>query len=179
MNKAIAGGSLVLLSILYSFNVSAVELLQIGAEKIHADLADDWQLVRRVSTASHASIELEAPRANIQITFIRMQNDVIANKSDDEFKQLVRISTMPLALAAIDRSPTLAKWQLEGGRGYVTSFSDRQWQHKEPPEGEWSKATAAIGVIDSVLINATLFSNDWENRNFLEGLKLLQSLVLE
>lgn len=157
----------------------SVELANIGSRQLIADTGDNWVIDKQSSDQNVAAIVLRAKNASLLVNVVRLSSKKILNSSDDEFRQLARMSMMAMAVSAVDKTPPLQMLKLAEGRGYFARFSDAKWQDKTPPSGRWAKTTAAIVLLDGYMLNATLLSQDFDSEAFRSGVGLLHSLQLQ
>lgn len=115
--------------------------------------------------------------AGLQITALFMKVD--QSISDEDMQKRFADSLVQMVPGSVEKKADLKKLKLKGATACYVSLTDESLVGKPSVPGNFKVMTSGMAKLsDGVVTSFTLFSDDKTGADFTEGLKIIESIVL-
>ena len=113
----------------------------------------------------------------VLITLLTVPDDRFAGS--DNLRAMIEEATQQFVAGSVEGKANLTELRIGGHAGYSVAFTDASLVGKPPVKEDFKTLTSCFVYLgDKVMLTATIFSDDFTGKGYVEAVKLLKSISL-
>ena len=165
-------------ALLPALSFSAEEVRIDATRSVLVSLEEGWKLttMKNPRGLPARTVHLTNSGSKIILTLVASSDGMPIVRTTQQLSAMETNTSMQYVSDSVESKIDLKHISNENIFGSYASFTDKKWQGKKPPVGEYACLTSGSFLVDGILVAVTYLSNDLDGRIYKEGLSTIESL---